>query len=245
MEKIRIQKFISSAGIMSRRHAERAVLEGRIKVNGAVAVIGMSVDPDNDTVTVDDIPINKAPISEHIYIMLNKPRGYVTTMSDEKGRSTVADLISDVGRRVYPVGRLDMYSEGLLILTDDGECANRLMHPSSDVKKTYAVRLDGSVPKETVELLERPMKIDEYVTRPAEVRLISSDRISKKGRTVTDIIVTINEGRNRQIRRMCEAADLSVVRLRRISEGELHLGNLPLGKWRFLTEKEIKYIKSI
>ncbi len=245
MEEIRLQKFFSDAGIMSRRHAEDAIAEGRVTVNGAVAEVGMKIDPERDTVTLDGKEVRPRTVSDYTYIMLNKPAGYVTTMSDEKGRPTVTELVKDVGVRVYPVGRLDMYSEGLLILTDDGELANKVMHPSSEIGKTYAVRLKGKLSPEEIRTLEDPMELDGYRLRPISVKTLSDDRRTGRGDCVTDILVTLYEGRNRQIRRMCENCGFTVLRLRRISEGEISLGNLPAGKWRHLTDNEITYLKNI
>ncbi|MBQ7828527.1 MAG: rRNA pseudouridine synthase [Clostridia bacterium] len=245
MNEIRLQKFFSDAGVMSRRHAEAAIAEGRVKVNGEVAEVGMKIDPWYDTVTLDGKEIRPRTIEAYTYIMLNKPAGYVTTLSDEKNRPTVTDLVSDVGVRVYPIGRLDMYSEGLLLLTDDGECANKVMHPSSEIMKTYAVRLKGAVTADEVTMLEAPMELDGYLLNPVKAEIVSSKRKTGRGNSVTDILVTISEGRNRQIRRMCENCGLAILRLRRISEGELSLGNLPAGKWRHLTDDEVAYLKSI
>ena len=245
MNEVRLQKFFSDSGVMSRRHAEEAINEGRVEVNGITASVGDKIDPEKDIVTLDGKTISKRGGREYTYIMLNKPAGYVTTLSDEKNRPTVYDLVSDIGVRVYPIGRLDMYSEGLLLLTDDGECANKIMHPSAEVRKTYAVRLNGSLSEEEIRKLESPMKLDGYSLRPVKVKIVSSNRKNSRGENITDILVTLGEGRNRQIRRMCEIAGLSVMRLRRISEGKIKLGNLPAGKWRRLTEDEINYLKSV
>lgn len=245
MNEIKLQKFFSDAGIMSRRHAEAAIADGRVCVNGSPAEIGMRVDPWYDTVTLDGKEIMPRTIEEYTYIMLNKPAGYVTTLSDEKNRPTVLALVSELGTRVYPVGRLDMYSEGLLLMTDDGALANRIMHPSSEIKKTYAVRLRGLHTAEEIGYLERPMKLDGYELRPVSVKLISAERKTRRGESVTDILITLSEGRNRQIRKMCDICGFSVIRLRRISEGELSLGNLPSGKWRHLTKEEVAYLKGI
>lgn len=245
MSEIRLQKFFSDAGVMSRRHAEAAITEGRVAVNGIVAEVGMKVDPWYDTITLDGKEIRPRTIEEYTYIVLNKPVGYVTTLSDEKGRPTIADLVSDIGVRVYPIGRLDMYSEGLLLLTDDGELANKVMHPSSEIRKVYAVRLKGVVSEEEVKLLESPMELDGYALRPVTAEIVSADRKTSRGEAVTDILVTLSEGRNRQIRRMCELCGLTILRLRRISEGEIRLGNLPAGKWRRLTAEEIAYLKGV
>ncbi len=245
MEEIRLQKFFSDAGVMSRRHAETAIAEGRVRVNGEIAEIGMKIDPWYDTVTLDGKEIKPRTIEEYSYIMLNKPAGYVTTLSDEKNRPTAVELVADLGIRVYPIGRLDMYSEGLLILTDDGELANKVMHPSSDIEKTYAVRLRGRYTEDDIKALEAPMELDGYNLRPVDANLISSERKNGRGEAVTDILVTLREGRNRQIRRMCEICGFTVLRLRRISEGKIELGNLPAGKWRHLTADEVAYLKNI
>jgi len=183
---------------------------------------------------VDGVPLPKAPKKR--YLMLHKPRGFVTTMSDEQGRKTVAELVADCGERVYPVGRLDLNSEGLLLMTNDGELANRLMHPRNEIQKTYLVYVTG-YREGADELLRRPIELDGRPIRPPQVRL----RSNRDGVAVLE--VTIHEGRNRQVRRMCEAAELKVTRLRRIAEGALKLGDLPAGHWRELTEEEIRLLK--
>lgn len=236
--KERLQKLISGAGLASRRAAEEMIKAGRVKVNGETAVLGMSADPDTDTVTVDGKRLRQP--ETRVYIMLNKPRGYVTTLSDEKGRKTVAELVKGVGRRLYPVGRLDLNSEGLLIMTDDGEAANALMHPSHEVGKTYRVTVSGSEPEEAVRALEAQRDVEGEPIRPAQVRFVEE---AEQGRYVLD--VTIHEGRNRQVRRMCAAAGLEVRRLVRVSEGELRLGTLQTGRWRRLTLEETSYIRGL
>lgn len=234
--KERLQKILSAAGLASRRASEELIKAGRVSVNGITAALGDSADTDTDIITLDGREI-KMP-SGHTYIMLNKPKGYVTTMSDEKGRPCVAELVSDVGAKVYPVGRLDMYSEGLLIMTDDGDFANRLMHPSKEIDKTYHAWLDGECGEKALSVLRSPLNIDGYVIKPAEVCVI------KKSNEYTLLSITIHEGRNRQIRKMCEMANLKLTRLKRISEGTLSLGELKPGKWRYLTEKELQEIQS-
>ena len=235
--KERLQKLISGAGIASRRAAEELILAGRVSVNGETAALGMSADLETDAVTVDGVPL-RAP-EERMYIMLNKPRGYVTTLSDEKGRKTVAGLVQGAGRRLYPVGRLDLNSEGLLIMTDDGEAANALMHPAHEVEKVYSVTVRGRVTQRQVAAMEALRAIDGKEIRPAKVKLLSSDD------EFTRLRFTIHEGRNRQVRRMCESVNLVVTRLVRTSEGELKLGKLPSGRWRLLTGDEVGYIKSL
>lgn len=232
--KERLQKILSARGVASRRKAEEWILSGRLQVNGRVAQLGDSADPDVDEILLDGRPLPS--MESHVYIMLNKPRGYVTTLSDEKGRQNVAQLVADCGVRVYPVGRLDMDSEGLLLLTNDGEFANRLMHPKHEVEKTYEVSVKGYHPASTV-LLSRAIELDGYPIRQPEVKLVRVEGERAK------YLVTIHEGRNRQVRRMCDAAGMQVLRLRRIREGCLQLGNLPLGKWRNLTEDEIAGLK--
>ncbi len=227
--KQRLQKILSARGVASRRASETLITEGRVLVNGAVAGLGDSADPDTDQILIDGKPLPEQ--TGYVYILLNKPRGYVTTLSDEKGRQNAAQLVADCGVRVYPVGRLDMDSEGLLLFTNDGEFANRLMHPGKEVDKTYEVWVSGyheAVPA----LLRRPIQLDGYQIKPPKVKLLWADGTKAK------LLITIHEGRNRQIRRMCEAAGCQVTRLRRISEGVLQLGDLPLGKWRYLTEEE-------
>jgi len=226
----RIQKILSARGVASRRKAEELITAGWVSVNGKIAALGDSADVDTDVILVDGKPLPSQ--QDHVYIMLNKPRGYVTTLSDERGRRTVADLVADCGIRVYPVGRLDYDSEGLLILTNDGEFANAMMHPKHQVDKTYRVWVIGYRPEAT-ELLKRPIVLDGYQIRPPEVKLLSASNAT------ACYEVTIHEGRNRQVRRMCDAAGMNVTRLQRISEGKLTLGKLPLGKWRYLTKEEI------
>ena len=235
--KERLQKLISGAGIASRRAAEKLILSGRVTVNGETATLGMGANLDKDIVEVDGVRIGE--MSERMYIMLNKPRGYVTTLSDEKGRRTVAELVEGAGRRLYPVGRLDLNSEGLLIMTDDGEAANALMHPAHEVEKVYSVTVRGRVTQRQVAAMEALRAIDGMEIRPAKVKLLSSDD------EFTRLRFTIHEGRNRQVRRMCESVNLVVTRLVRTSEGELKLGKLPSGRWRLLTGDEVGYIKSL
>ena len=227
----RLQKLISACGLASRRTAEEWIAAGRVTVNGAVASLGDRADPDRDRVEVDGRPLR--PGGERTYLMLNKPRGCVTTLSDEKGRRTVAGLVSGCGVRVWPVGRLDLDSEGLLILTDDGELTHRLLHPSHQIEKEYLVWVTGNVEK-ALPLLSAPMELDGERLLPAAVRR------GKSTGSVTQLSVTIHQGKNRQVRRMCAAAGLSVLRLKRIREGGLLLDRtLAPGAWRRLTEAEL------
>lgn len=228
----RLQKILSSRGVASRRTAEEMIKAGRVCVNGCIASLGDIADPDCDEILLDGKVIPSR--QENVYILLNKPRGYVTTLSDEKGRPNVSQLV-DCGTRVYPVGRLDMDSEGLLILTNDGAFANRLMHPKQEVNKTYEVWVKGHH-EAAPALLRRPIELDGYRIRKPQVKLLRADSDKAK------YLVTIHEGRNRQIRRMCEKAGMTVTRLRRISEGRLQLGDLPVGQWRYLTKEEVTYL---
>jgi len=232
--KERLQKILSARGIASRRRAEEIISAGLVTVNGTVALLGDSADPDTDEILVEGKPLPGK--REYVYILLNKPRGYVTTLSDEKGRPNAAQLVAECGVRVYPVGRLDMDSEGLLLFTNDGEFANALMHPKHEVKKTYDVRVRGYVPGAEVRL-SLPIMLDGYTIRKPGVKLLRAE--GDKAR----FQVTIHEGRNRQVRRMCQAAGMTVTRLCRIREGSLRLGDLPQGKWRYLTPQEVEALR--
>ena len=230
----RLQKILSARGLASRRAAEEWIKAGRVTVNGKTAALGDTADADTDEICVDGNPL---PRQERlVYLVLHKPRGYVTTLHDEKGRPDAAQLVADCGARVYPVGRLDMDSEGLLLFTNDGAFANRLMHPSHQVEKTYEVQVSGYA-AEKLALLRRPIVLDGYRIAPPEVRLL------RRAGDKAWVQVVIHEGRNRQVRRMCQAAGLAVLRLKRTREGDLCLGDLPLGKWRSLTEAEIENLK--
>ena len=230
----RLQKILSARGVASRRAAEEWIKAGRVSVNGRTAVLGETADPEKDDIRVDG---KQLPRQEKLlYLMLHKPRGYVTTLHDEKGRPDAARLVADCGARVYPIGRLDMDSEGLLLFTNDGAFANLLMHPSHEVEKAYEVLVSGFSP-EKLPLLERPIVLEGYCIRPPKVRLLEST--GQKAR----LEVVIHEGRNRQVRRMCQAAGMEVLRLKRTREGSLTLGDLPAGKWRSLTQAEIEKLK--
>lgn len=230
----RIQKIMASRGVASRRASEELILQGRVTCNGQVCGLGDRADPEKDTILVDGRPLPSTP--DAIYILLHKPRGYVTTLSDEKGRKNVSQLVSDCPQRVYPVGRLDMDSEGLLLLTNDGELANHLMHPSHVVDKVYQVWVQGFSP-EGLERLSQPIELDGYRIRKPAVKC------QKRTGDKALLQITIHEGRNRQIRRMCAIAGMEVQRLKRIQEGSLSLGQLPLGKWRYLTKEEVQALR--
>jgi len=228
----RIQKIISARGVASRRAAEKMIEDGRVTINGAQALLGQTADEDTDIICVDGAPLPPTP--EKMYIMLNKPKGYVTTLSDEKGRRDVSELVKDAGTRLYPVGRLDLNSEGLLIMTNDGDMANRLMHPSHSVKKTYHTWVRGTNIKASAVKMSGPMEIDGYTIRTAHVEILDED---ENGALLS---VTIGEGRNRQVRKMCEQAGLYVTRLKRVREGGIELGELKPGAWRCLTDEELQ-----
>ena len=234
----RLQKLISACGMASRRTAESWIEAGRVTVNGVVAELGVKADPDRDEIMVDGKPLRQQT-QQRTYLMLNKPRGYVTTLSDEKGRKTVADLVAKCGVRVWPVGRLDLDSEGLLLLTDDGELTNRLIHPRHEVEKEYLVWVTGDV-KAAVPVLSAPMMLDGEMLAPAKVR---------QGKTTGDVSqlsVIIHQGKNRQVRRMCAQAGLSVQRLKRVREGDVWLDrDLKPGQYRKLTEQEIAALTAL
>ena len=232
----RIQKILSSYGVASRRMAEKMIQDGRVTCNGETCQLGQCADPDVDTILVDGNPL--PVLGKRVYILLHKPRGYVTTLSDEKGRKNVISLLDGCEERVYPIGRLDMDSEGLLLFTNDGAFANQMMHPKHMVNKTYKVYVSG-YSQENFEKLKRPIVLDGYRIHPPKVTCLHSE---SDGKAV--LMVTIHEGRNRQVRRMCAAAGMNVVRLIRISEGNLRLGDLPRGKWRYLTQYEIDQLKN-
>ena len=229
--KVRLQKYLSECGVASRRKAEDLIMAGKVKVNGKPASIGDKIDPNRDTVVVAGKKIKKT--KKNTYIMLHKPRGFITTLSDEMGRKCVAQLVEDVGTRVYPVGRLDRDSEGLLLLTDDGEFANALTHPTRHVPKTYRVTVRPTITEEQITALTTGIEIDGRMTMPSEVRVLEK----KEGRVVLEII--IYEGRNRQIRKMCDSLGLEVARLKRTQIGSVKLGMLKQGDWRNLTEEEV------
>lgn len=229
---IRLQKFLSECGVASRRKSEELIAQGKVRVNNKPASIGDKIDPKRDSVTVNGKKIVKN--KSHTYIMLHKPRGFITTLSDEMGRKCVAQLIENVDTRVYPVGRLDRDSEGLLLLTDDGEFANAMTHPTKHVPKTYRVTVRPSVNEDQLTALATGIEIDGRMTMPSEVRVIQR----QEGRVVLEII--IYEGRNRQIRKMCDALGLEVARLKRTQIGSVKLGMLKQGDWRNLTEDEVR-----
>ena len=228
----RLQKLLSAAGVCSRRAAEDYIEAGRVTVNGRVAVLGDKADLSRDTVALDGVELG--PVPEPVYLMLNKPRGFVSTLSDEQGRRTAAGLVAGCGVRVWPVGRLDLDSEGLLLFTNDGALTHKLLHPSHEVDKQYLVLVTGDIDA-ALPLLSGPMELDEVALAPAQVDRLGPNLLS----------VIIHEGRNRQVRRMCAQAGLTVKALRRVREGNIQLGGLKLGTWRFLTEEEVEQLRRI
>ncbi len=236
-EPMRLQKYLSDCGVLSRRAADAAIAAGEVTVNGTVAVLGQKVMPGRDTVLYQGKRVRQ-PIGQKVYIKLNKPEGYVTTLSDEKGRPCVAELVRGVGTRVYPCGRLDMDSEGLLILTNDGELANKLTHPRHTIPKIYYVKVDAEITLEQLERLNLPMTVDGYDLQPVYTELISR----KSGHS--NLRMTLYEGRNRQIRKMCEQVGLGVRHLRRIAIGPITLGKLRAGEWEYLTREQVNYLKT-
>ncbi len=235
---VRLQKFMAECGIASRRACEQLIEQGRVKVNGETAELGMKVDPSKDKVVFDGRVLN-AHSEKNVYIMMNKPRGYLTTAKDELGRKCVIDLLDGVRERVVPVGRLDRDSEGLLLLTNDGDLVYRLTHPKHHVPKIYTCVVKGMPKKEQIEKLCGPLEIDGYVTNSTKVEIakVKEDR--------TNLTFTLHEGRNRQIRKMCEKVGLEVLRLKRVAVGELRLAEVKAGKWRFLDDDEVEYLKTL
>ncbi len=237
---MRINKFLAECGIASRRNCETLVLEGRVKINNKkVLKLATEVDPEVDLVSVDDKPVK--PIGKHLYIMLNKPKGYVCTTSDERGRKTVMDFFVGKypGKRIFPIGRLDYDTEGLLLLTTDGDLANRLMHPRNEISKTYVAKIEGEISEAELNKLRNGVELDGVKTKKCKVKLLEFDE------NVSRIEVVITEGRNRQVRRMFESINRDVIFLKRTAVGEIKLGGLFRGNYRELKEKESEYLKRI
>lgn len=236
MDKIRLQKYFTDCGVLSRRAAEEEIKAGKVKVNGTVAELGTKIDPELDTVEYKGKKITLPKGSKNVYIMLNKPCGVVTSAKDEKGRLCVTDLVK-IGTRVYPVGRLDLNSQGLIIMTNDGELTNKLTHPRHEIPKIYEVEVVGNISDEQLRALNESMAIDGYVLLPVKTVLLS------RGERTSKIKMTLYEGRNRQIRKMCDSVGLKVAKLTRVAIGDVKLGSLEGGKWRYLTEEEIRILK--
>lgn len=243
----RLQKYIARCGVASRRKSEELILSGKIKVNGnTVTELGTKVNIDTDIVEYNNIVIK--PEEEKIYIMLNKPEGYITSSSDEKGRKTVLDLI-DVNERIYPIGRLDYDSSGLLLLTNDGDIYNKIIHPRVAIDKKYIATCEGKFTEKELDKFKRGVDIGGYITSTANIEIIDEENtiIKKTGETDirSTVEITIHEGKNRQIRRMCSSLNHNVLTLKRVSVGKIKLGNLKKGSWRMLTQAEINYIKGL
>ena len=236
MEEIRLQKYLAEAGIASRRKCEEYIVQGRVKVNNEVATLGMKINPETDIVLFDDKKIDKK--EELVYILLNKPIGYVTTSKDQFSRDSVLDLVK-VKQRIVPVGRLDMYTSGALLLSNDGDFVYRITHPKHEIDKTYTVTVKGIVTDEEVEMLRAGVQIEDYITKPAKVKILKTD-IEKD---ISRLEITIHEGKNRQVRKMCEAVGRKVQALHRSKIGNIGVKDLKLGTWRYLTSKEIQYLK--
>lgn len=235
---VRLQKYLADCGVASRRGSEEIIRSGRVRVNGeTITEMGVKVDEDNDLVTVDDREVR--PQKKMVYIMLNKPVGYVTTVSDDKGRDTVMDLVSDIPMRIYPVGRLDYDTSGLLLMTNDGELTYKLTHPKNNIEKTYVAEVTGNISMETITKLRGGVVIDGVKTSPAKVEVIGATQLG------TRLEITIHEGRNRQVRKMFEAVGCIVKRLNRTREAGLNLGHVPLGRWRKLSESEVNMLRKI
>ena len=235
MEEIRLQKYLAEAGVASRRKCEEFIQKGRVKINGNVAILGEKVNPEIDKVEFDNKEIGK--IEEHVYILLNKPIGYVTTAKEQFGRDSVLDLVK-VKQRIVPVGRLDMYTSGALLLSNDGDFIYKVTHPKHEVDKTYTVTLKGIVTNEDVQKLKNGVEIEGYVTKPAQVKILKTD----EEKNISRLAITIHEGKNRQVRKMCEAIGKKVQALHRTKIGNIEVKELKLGTWRYLKPEEVEYL---
>ena len=235
MSVMRLQKFIANSGICSRRKAEELISSGKVTINGnTVTELGCKIDSDNDVVYVNNKKVEN--VSEYVYILLNKPVGYVTTVSEQFGRPTVIDLIGEISEKVLPVGRLDMYTSGALILTNDGDFIYRVTHPKNEIEKTYNATVKGIVDSNDIQKLEKGVKIDDYVSGEARARILKVDKEKK----ISRIEITIHEGKNREVRKMCDAIGKKVISLHRARIGNLSVKDMEIGKWRYLSDREIK-----
>jgi len=235
MEEIRLQKYLAEAGIASRRKCEEYIEQGRVKVNNKIAGLGTKINPETDIILFDNTKVDKK--EELVYILLNKPIGYVTTAKDQFSRDSVLDLVK-VKQRVVPVGRLDMYTSGALLLSNDGDFVYKITHPKHEINKTYTVTLKGIVTNDEIEQLEKGVKIEDYVTKPAKVKILKTDL----EKNISRLEITIHEGKNRQVRKMCEAIGRKVQALHRSKIGNIDVKDLKLGTWRYLKQEEIKYL---
>ena len=237
---MRINKYIALCGVASRRKAEELILAGKIKVNdNIVTELSYQVDEENDVVKVDDKIIKEE--NKLVYILLNKPEGYITTVKDQFDREGVLDLVTDIKERVYPIGRLDYETSGLLLLTNDGDLTYKLTHPKHEVDKTYVARVKGKLTPDEIKMFKSGLKIEDYVTAPAKLKVIRYDEKTN----VSLLEIKIHEGKNRQVRKMCKAINHPVLRLKRTAMGKIRIGECEIGKYRYLTEDEVKYLKSI
>ncbi len=236
MEEVRLQKYLAQAGVASRRKAELLILQGKVKVNNqTITELGTKINPEKDKILLEEKPIKLQ--EEKVYILLNKPIGYVTTTKDQFHRDSVLDLVK-IKPRIVPVGRLDMYTSGALLLSNDGDFIYQVTHPKHEIEKTYTVTLKGIVQKEAIENLRKGVRIEDYVTKPAKVKILKTDIEKKQSR----LEITIHEGKNRQVRKMCETVGYKVLALHRSKIATLEVKDLPLGKWRYLSKKEIEKI---
>ena len=237
---MRINKYIALCGVASRRKAEELILAGKVKVNdNIVTELSYQVDEENDVVKVDDKIIKEE--NKLVYILLNKPEGYITTVKDQFDRESVLDLVTDIKERVYPIGRLDYETSGLLLLTNDGDLTYKLTHPKHEVDKTYVARVKGKLTPDEIKMFKSGLKIEDYVTAPAKLKVIRYDEKTN----VSLLEIKIHEGKNRQVRKMCKAINHPVLRLKRTAIGKIKIGECEIGKYRYLTEDEVKYLKSI
>ena len=238
-EEIRLQKFLSNSGIASRRKCEEYILQGRIKVNGkTITELGTKVSPDKDEILFNGKVVKNNINREKTYILLNKPIGYVTTSKEQFGRDMVLDLVKNINKRLVPVGRLDMYTSGALILTDDGDFVYKVTHPKHEISKTYTVTLKGIVNNNEIEKLKTGVEIEDYITKPAKVKILKTD----EEKNISRLEITIHEGKNRQVRKMCEAIDKKVLALHRSKIGDIDVKNIKIGEWRYLNKDEVRKI---
>ena len=235
MEKIRLQKYLAQQGIASRRKCETFIIQGKVKINNIITTqLGTKIDPKKDKIEVNGVEIKKDKI-EKKYILLNKPIGYITTVKDQYTRKTVLDLVKEIKIRLVPVGRLDMYTSGALLLTNDGEFTYKITHPKHEIKKTYIVTLEGIISRNDIQELQKGVDIGDYITKPAKVKILSTNKEKK----ITKLEIIIHEGKNRQVRKMCEAINKKVIALHRAKIADIEVGNLKIGTWRYLTKEEI------